>query len=374
MGSISPPRALVFCFAGQGYVPLEASRDLYRTSPIFRDSINKVAAAIKSFHETENEPTTCISLPEYFMENEERPAHTPKSTPESTPNENLTPPSATIVIFAAQYALAKTLQSLNLHPTAVIGYSLGEHIGSMVTGSLPLSTGIRLLLRRDKLFSDKTLVPEIGGMVTVQAPPETTTRALAAHGAIGDVEISGYPHKKSVVISGKAEALDAAQEGLKDCDIGSDRRDIELGMHSSHVAGVAGNIRSDPERFCGDHEEAKVVEGVEHWSCLGTKLQAGTPLNAKYWACQLVTPIHFRQCVEGVYEGRKEGGEVVFLDLGMGPRLGRLVQNTLGDCEGWKEGRVWAVSCVQPMGLDGEVKGQEGWAMRDLMGRVEGLM
>jgi acyl transferase domain-containing protein len=375
MGSMPPPtQEVVFCFAGQGYVPLEASRDLYRTCDVFRQSINEVAAAIKVFHETENEDATSISLPDYFMEAEERPAHTPKFTSETT-NSELTPPSATMVIFSAQYALAKTIQSQGLKPTAIVGYSLGEHIASIVTGSLPLQTGVKLLLRRDILFSDRDLIPTMGGMVTVQAKPEDTVQALASHGMSGDVEISGYPHKKSTILSGESEALDEAQKALQISGIDTDRRAIQLGMHSSHVNRVATKLRSDPAIFCPeDSRDAKVVPGIDHWSCLGAKLKTGTPLNGKYWATQLVTPIHFKQCIEGIFREsevqRSPDSTLLFLDLGMGPRLSRLIQNTLQDTPEWKEGRVKAISCIQPMGLDAEVKAKEGWAFLELKSRL----
>lgn len=372
MGGTTQPKEVVFCFAGQGYVPLEASRDLYRTCTIFREAIDEVAANIKAFHETEGEVATCISLPEYLMEVQERPAHTPKS---SSPNTGeLTTPSATMVIFAAQYALAKTIQSLGLHPSTIVGYSLGEHIASMVTGSLPLQSGIKLLLRRDKIFSDKEVIPTIGGMVTVQAPPCDTVQALAEYGVVGDVEVSGYPHKNSTVLSGEAGKLDIAQECLAKNSIHTDRRAIQLGMHSSHVQGVAGKLREEPAHFCDD-AKARVREGVNHWSCLGMKLAAGTPLHAKYWATQLREPIHFKQCIEGIYEEsrRERDGKLVFLDLGMGPRLSRLVQNTLQDTPEWEEGKVVAVSCIQPMGLEPAAKAKQGWAFAELQRRLEGI-
>ena len=59
----------------------------------------------------------------------------------------------------------------------------------------------------------------------------------------------------------------------------------------------------------------------------------------------------------------------MFLDLGMGPRLTRLVQNTLGKTEEWGGGKMRAVGSVTST----EEK-QEGWAMKVLKENLNGLV
>ncbi|KAK4550004.1 hypothetical protein LTR36_002971 [Oleoguttula mirabilis] len=369
-------RHVIFCFAGQGYVPLDASRDLFKTCEVFRKSIEEVDSAVEAFYEAESELPTSIPLSKYLKEREPRPAHTPSFDSESVVVDNgkLATPTATMVIFAAQYALARTIEAHGIQPSGIVGYSFGEHIASVVTGSLPLDAGICYLLRREKLMEDRGLVPNVGGMVTVQAEPEKVTQALAANGASGEVEISGYPHKTSTILSGDAKALDDAQEALDDGDIDTQRRAIQLGMHSSHIEAITDRIRNDPLVFSDEESSnAKVLPGIDHWSCLGVQLSEGTPLNAKYWATQLRSPIHFKQCIEGIYHGsvtKSPQKKIVFLDLGMGPRLARLIQNTLQDTPEWKRGQIEAISCIQPMALDAAAKEKRGWAFEELTTRL----
>lgn len=208
-------------------------------------------------------------------------------------------------------------------------------------------------------------------MLTVQAPPSETVRILAHGGVAGDAEVSGYPHPKSTILSGTAQALDKAQEILAKASVDTQRRDMKFGMHSSHVGNVTDRIRQDPEFFMPAGTEAKVVPRIDHWSCLGLRLSTGTPLNAKYWATVIRQPIHFQQCVQGIYNdhftnGETERQELVFLDLGMGPRLSRLIENSLKDTSEWKQGSIKAVSCVEPMKLTDQVKRREGWAIEEL--------
>lgn len=263
-----------------------------------------------------------------------------------------------------------------IKPSTVVGYSLGEFIAAIFTGSLPLLSAINFQMRREALYQDDTLVPERGGMLTVQAPPSQTTQTLARSGVAGDAEISGFPHPNSTILSGTAKVLDEAQEILSQASIATQRRDMKFGMHSSHIGAVTDRIRQDPESFLptvdADGREPKVVPGIDHWSCLGVKLSTGTPLNAKYWATLIRQPIHFQQCVQGIYEEHfngqqgKENGDLIFLDLGMGPRLSRLIENTLKNTTEWKDGGIRSVSCVEPMTMDGHQKEKAGWAVEEL--------
>ncbi|CZT19120.1 uncharacterized protein RCC_04966 [Ramularia collo-cygni] len=364
---------VVFCFAGLGYVPLEATRDLFRTSAVFRNSIHDFEDAIASHYTKTRTRRPTISLADYLAESAPRPASVPGfDSSESRDNEPTTP-LASHVIQASQYALAHTIQARGIEPSSVVGYSLGEFIAALFTGSLSLSSAIDFQARREALYQDTSLVPEPGGMLTVKAPPSETVRILVQGGAAGDAEVSGYPHPNSTILSGTAKILDRAQEILAEASIDTQRRDMKFGMHSSHVGAVTDRIRERPEDFMptisSDGREAKVVSGINHWSCLGVKLGADTPLNAKYWATMIRQPIHFTQCVQGIYEehfNSNEGKELIFLDLGMGPRLSRLIVNSLKEKKEWKEGLIRAIGCVEPMKMDAKTKKNEGWAVEEL--------
>ncbi|USW54230.1 Putative Acyl transferase domain superfamily, Acyl transferase/acyl hydrolase/lysophospholipase [Septoria linicola] len=65
---------IVFCFAGQGYVPLKAARDLYRTCTVFKTAIDKVDSNITSSAKQKLVELTSIPLKEYFREAEMCPA------------------------------------------------------------------------------------------------------------------------------------------------------------------------------------------------------------------------------------------------------------------------------------------------------------
>lgn len=373
---------VVFCFAGLGYVPLDATRDLYRTSNVFRDSIHNFEATIAAHYATTKDIRKTIPLTDYLEESAPRPASVP-GFDSGSKDTGPTTPLATHVIQASQYALAHTIQSHGIKPSSVVGYSLGEVIAALFTGSLSLPSAIDFQMRREALYQDTSLVPEPGGMLTVQAPPPDTVQTLARGGAAGDAEVSGYPHPKSTILSGTAKTLDRAQEILGEASIDTQRRDMKFGMHSSHVGAVTDRIRQNSDDFLLtvgiDGKEARVVPGIDHWSCLGFKLSTETPLNAKYWATMIRQPSHFQQCVQGMYEqhfygeGARESGELVFMDLGMGPRLSRLIENSLKEKDEWKQGLIRAVGAVEPMKMSDEVKKKEGWAVAELEKKLSAI-
>lgn len=152
--SITPstsPR-VVFCFAGLGYVPLDATRDLYRTSKVFRNSIHDFEAAITAPYTQTQELRLTTSLTDYLAEPEPRPASVPGFDVESSSRDRgPTTPLASHVIQASQYALAHVIQARGLHPSSVAGYSLGEFIAAIFTGSLPLLSAIKFQMRREEL-------------------------------------------------------------------------------------------------------------------------------------------------------------------------------------------------------------------------------
>lgn len=372
----SSPR-IVFCFAGQGYVPLEAARDLYRTCDQYSRAIEEIDHEIDKAARNGQLQQTFIPLRGYFLEDEIRSAYVaPFDCKENSENqEEKTTPPAPLVIFAAQYALAKTIQWLNLEPTDVVGYSLGEHCASAVTGSLPLDAALKLLLRREALFGNRELVQEEGGMLTVQETPDQTTTLLAQEGLCGAADVSGFPHPNSTILSGNASALDEIHGKLSESKVDAQRRAIKYGMHATHVQKVAHELRTNQDIFPEeDSRDAKVVSGVAHWSNVsGARLKEGSPLNANYWATHLTTPIHYKQCIEGIYAANK-GAEVIFLDLGMGPRLTRLVQNTLQDTPEWKSGRMRAINCIVSTSMDESEKSERGWAEKALRANLGPLV
>jgi acyl transferase domain-containing protein len=224
---------VVFTFAGQGYPPVEAARDLYRTSQVFQDAIIDIQNindallkenAIKTGRHTR--------LTEYLEEDEIRPPYATSFDQCQSTDQSPLPPSESLVIVAAQYALGKMLQSWGIAPRSVMAYSLGEIAAGTFTGSYTLSAVMKLLARREALLSDRSLIPQKGGLALIFADGDSVKEVLAKGGLLGTVDIAGFPGPTTTCLAGNADALEIALQKFEEADIGINHVKLEIGMVS----------------------------------------------------------------------------------------------------------------------------------------------
>jgi acyl transferase domain-containing protein len=222
---------IVFTFAGQGYPPVEAARDLYRTSQVFEDAIRKIQKtndvlqqenAIKIGHHTR--------LTDYLEEEEIRPPYATSFDHIPQKGQKLLPPSESLIIVAAQFALGRMLQSWDIAPRSVMAYSLGEIVAGTFTGSYTLPAVMKLLARRESLLSDRSLIPEKGGLALIFTGGDGVKDVLAKEGLLGTVDIAGFSNPVTTCLAGDANALDIALQKFEKAGIGIKRVKLEVGM------------------------------------------------------------------------------------------------------------------------------------------------
>lgn len=224
---------VVFTFAGQGYPPVEAARDLYRTSPVFRNAIEDVQNTIDNLlQEQAIESGHHIPLTEYLEEDEIRPPYATSFDRPLKTEEHSLPPSETVVILAAQYALGKMLQSWGIIPRSVMAYSLGELVAGTFTGSYTLPAVMKLLTRRESLLADRSLIPQKGALALVHTDGDSVKEVLAKEGLLGTVDIAGFSNPVTTCLAGNAEPMEIALEKFDAAEIGVRRVKLEVGMVS----------------------------------------------------------------------------------------------------------------------------------------------
>ncbi|KAK5999984.1 hypothetical protein QM012_005072 [Aureobasidium pullulans] len=362
---------IVFTFAGQGFPPVEAARDLYRTSKVFQHAIRDVQNTIdRLLQEQAIQSGRHIPLTEYLEEDQVRPPYaTSFDQPPATEEQSL-PPSETVVILAAQYALGKMLQSWDISPRSVMAYSLGELVASTFTGSYTLPAVMKLLARREALFTDRSLIPHKGALALVHTDGDRVKQILATAGLLGTVDIAGFSNPVTTCLAGDAEPMEVALEKFEAAEVDIRRVKLEVGMHSQHVQALADHVRSSPTIFpIEDSVDCKVVPGIDHWSSLGFQMPTGAPLNVNHYATLLRRPLRYKECVEGIYRKHMKEQpeqELVFIDMGMGPgQLYKSIMFTLKDTPEWQVGQVKATASIDPVEA-GDGKTKLGWATSQL--------
>lgn len=222
---------IVFTFAGQGYPPVEAARDLYRTSEVFQNAITDVQNTIDTLLREKAVPNGHHArLTDYLEEDKIHPPYATSFGQTSRIDQDPLPPSESMIIVAAQYALGKMLQSFGVVPRSVMAYSLGEIAAGTFTGSYTLPAVMKLLGRRESLLSDRSLVPRKGGLALVFSSSDGVKEILAKEGLLGTVDIAGFSTPSTTCLAGDADALEIALQKFEDANVGIKRVKLEVGM------------------------------------------------------------------------------------------------------------------------------------------------
>jgi acyl transferase domain-containing protein len=174
--------AIAFLLTGQGSQYAGMGRSLYEKHPVFRDAMDRCAAALE-----QHLPTRLISV------------LYPPAGGSSPIDETL---YVQPVLLSFEYALACLWQSWGVKPAALLGHSLGEYTAACISGLLELETALALVTARGRLMAS---LPPNGAMTAILAPEARVRRAIQAEA--GTVAIASINAPENIVISGERDAV-----------------------------------------------------------------------------------------------------------------------------------------------------------------------
>ena len=123
-------------FSGQGSQYANMGRDLYETEPFFRQQIDN-----------------CNDLLKQHLNTDLRSILYPVSTQEAEAQKRLTQTDITQpALFVIEYSLAQLLMHWGIHPTAMVGHSIGEYVAAHLAGGFSLEDALTLVALRGKLM------------------------------------------------------------------------------------------------------------------------------------------------------------------------------------------------------------------------------
>ncbi|WP_418992663.1 ACP S-malonyltransferase [Alistipes sp.] len=173
-----------YVFPGQGAQAVGMGKDLYDNVPAARELFEK-ANEILGFRITD------IMF---------------SGTPEELKQTRVTQPA----VFLHSVILAK---ALGIEPDAAAGHSLGEFSALVAAGALSFEDGLRLVSKR-ALAMQAACEAQPGGMAAILGLEDRTVEEICAS-VDGVVVAANYNCPGQLVISGAAEAVDAACEKAK---------------------------------------------------------------------------------------------------------------------------------------------------------------
>ena len=273
---------LVFMFGGQGSQWYAMGRQLIECEAVFREAVLTVSNLLKDLGVT-------WSLMEELMVPEDV----------SRISENFFAQPAT---FAVQYATAQLLMSWKIHPSAVIGHSLGEFAAACVAGIITVKEAVQLVLARANL---QEKCPNNGGMAALGLSEENARTLLLKLKLSVTLDIAAVNDAKSVTVSGEAQSIQALGQHLAIHAKETFWRVLgtKRAFHSTHMEPIKKLFQAAMNRIEVNPQLAK----IPIYSTVDGEVISGQRFDGLYWWRNVRCPVQFNSAVKHLLkDGHKQ--------------------------------------------------------------------
>ncbi|QEU96247.1 acyltransferase domain-containing protein [Streptomyces kanamyceticus] len=290
MGTVANRPTMVLLLPGQGAQHPRMATGLYGTEPVFTGAMDEVFALVDTEAAGEGERLRADWL-------SERPAvhldHVSRSQP---------------LLFAVDHALGRLVRSWGARPDALLGHSIGELAGAVLSGVFTLADATRLVLDRVRLLAD---APP-GGMLAVAATPRELAPFL-----VGDVVVGAVNAPRQTVLAGPDPALELVHKDLEAQDFTCRRLPSHSAFHSPALAPAVAGSEAAVAAL------ATAAPTIALHSCYTARpLSEEDVADPLYWARQPVAPVLFWSALDALLSE----GDAVLVEAGPGQGLAQLAR------------------------------------------------
>lgn len=296
-GTAPPARPQVaFVFSGQQAQYPGMAHQLYATSPVFRDALDRCRDVLAGQLE--------YPLPRYL--------EAAGAAAASLADTRVAQP----VLFSVGYALAQLWQSWGIRPDAVSGHSLGEYVAACVAGAVTLADVLPLVAERGRMMAALPL----GGMAAISLPAGEVLDALGPFD--GRLSLAAVNGPRQAVVSGEQDAVRELLDVLAARGVTVKPLPSAVAPHSPLVEPMLPGLRTAIAAVRFTAPDIPMIS-----SLTGRTLTAGDVLDVDYWVRQVREPVLFGAAAAEL----RDRGCTVFLEVGPGRTLAALgTQATAG--------------------------------------------
>jgi len=274
---------IVFIFSGQGPQWWGMGRQLFENEPIFRATIEKLDKMLSVHADwslikelTKTEETSRIS------------------------ETNIAQPS----LFSIQIALFEMWKAMGIHPSAVVGHSIGEVAAGYVSGALTLEQAVLLIFHRSRVQQKAT---DKGRMMAVGVPFEAALKLI--EGKEDRVSVGAVNGPSMVALSGDTDVIEEIAAELNAKDIFHRLLEVNVPFHSHHMEPLKDELLASLGEF------KTVATKIPFYSTVEGNKVNGEDLNPMYWFRNVREPVYFTAAVEA----QINDGFDTFIELGPHP-------------------------------------------------------
>ncbi|KAB8278611.1 hypothetical protein BDV30DRAFT_233574 [Aspergillus minisclerotigenes] len=273
-----PVRALVaprlaLCFTGQGAQWAAMGRELQRLK-IYAQSIAESSAVLRTLG-------CSWSLEEELSRDEKQ----------SRVDE---PELSQTLCTAVQIALVDLVESIDVHPTVVVGHSSGEIAAAYSIGALDRRSAISVAYYRGLLSSQlANNNTKVGGMLSANLT-ETDVASYfetiqAQHGYLG-ISVGCINSPKNVTITGDIDQIDSLKQTLDQAGIFARKLAVRVAYHSPHMQAIARDYLKAMGRLSPRQSTPSTVMVSSVTGGVVTPREVG---RKEYWVQNMVSPVRF---------------------------------------------------------------------------------
>ena len=274
---------VVFLFTGQGSQYANMGQQLYKTQPVFRQTLHQCDEILRAYLEK--------PLLEILYSDSDKLNQTAYTQP---------------ALFALEYALAQLWRSWGIEPAAVIGHSVGEYVAACVAGVFSLEDGLKLIAQRGLLMQG---LPSGGEMVAVFAEEQQVKADLEP--LAGQVAIAAINGTDSMVIAGASVAVCRLVAEWETAGIKTRPLKVSHAFHSPLIEPILDDLEEIARQITIQTPCIPMV------SNLSGQFIAPEKMNAGYWRNHTRETVQFKAGLQTLIEQ----GYEVFLEIGPQPTL-----------------------------------------------------